>query len=31
MDVVYLALGGVLWLLMVGMAWGCAKLAGAAK
>jgi hypothetical protein len=31
MDVVYVALGCVLWLLMVGMAVGCAKLAGVAK
>jgi hypothetical protein len=31
MDLVYLALGAVLWLLMVGMAWGCAKLGGSAK
>ena len=31
MDVVYLALGAVLWLLMVGMAIGCAKLGGSAK
>jgi hypothetical protein len=31
MDVVYLALGAVLWLLMVGMAIGCAKLGGPAK
>jgi len=26
MDVVYLALAAVLWLAMVGLAWGCAKL-----
>jgi hypothetical protein len=31
MDVVYLAMWVVLWLLMVGMAYGCAKLPGAAK
>jgi hypothetical protein len=31
MDVVYLALGAVLWLLMVGMVIGCAKLEGPAK
>jgi hypothetical protein len=31
MDVLYLALGAVLWLLMVGMAIGCAKLGGPAK
>lgn len=31
MDVVYLALGVVLWLLLVGMAEGCAKLGGPAK
>jgi hypothetical protein len=31
MDVAYLALGAVLWLLMVGMAWGCARLAGASR
>ena len=28
MDLAYLALGTVLWLLMVGMAVGCAKLGG---
>ena len=31
MDVLYLGLGAVLWLLMVGMAIGCAKLGGSAK
>ena len=31
MDVVYVALGAVLWLLMVGLALGCAKLGGPAK
>jgi hypothetical protein len=31
MDVIYLALGAVLWLLMVGMVLGCAKLEGSAK
>jgi len=31
MDVAYLALGTVLWLLMVGMAFGCAKLGGPKK
>ena len=31
MDILYLALGAVLWLLMVGMAIGCAKLGGPAK
>ena len=31
MDIVYLALGAVLWLLMVGMAMGCARLGGPAK
>jgi hypothetical protein len=31
MDVVYIALGAVLWLLMVGMAIGCARLGGSAK
>ena len=29
MDVVYLALGVALWLLVVGMAKGCARLGGA--
>ena len=28
MDVVYVALGGVFWLLVVGMAIGCARLGG---
>jgi hypothetical protein len=28
MDVAYLALAAVLWLLLAGMAWGCAKLGG---
>jgi len=28
MDFAYLALGAVFWLLMVGMAVGCAKLGG---
>ena len=31
MDVVYLALAAALWLLMAGMAIGCAKLGGPAK
>ena len=31
MDVVYIALGVVFWLLLVGMAKGCAKLGGPAK
>jgi hypothetical protein len=31
MDLVYLALGAVLWLSMIGMAVGCAKLGGSAK
>lgn len=31
MDVVYLALAAVLWLLMAGMALGCAKLGGSGK
>ena len=31
MDFIYLALAAVLWLLTVGLALGCAKLAGAAK
>ena len=31
MDLVYLALAAGLWLLMVGMAVGCAKLGGAGK
>jgi len=31
MDVVYLALVGVFWLLLVGMTVGCAKLGGPAK
>jgi hypothetical protein len=31
MDVVYLALVVVLWLLLVGMALGCAELGGSAK
>ncbi len=31
MDVLYLGLAAVLWLLMVGMAIGCAKLGGSAK
>jgi hypothetical protein len=31
MDVVYLALAVVLWLVLVGMAVGCARLGGPAK
>ena len=31
MDVIYLSLGVVLWLLMVGMAFGCSRLGGSAK
>ncbi len=31
MDIVYLALTAAFWLLMVGMAAGCAKLGGPAK
>jgi hypothetical protein len=31
MDVAYLALAAALWLLMVGMVLGCAKLEGPAK
>ena len=31
MDIVYVALGAVLWLSVVGMALGCARLGGAAK
>lgn len=31
MDVIYLALFVVFWLLLVGMATGCAKLGGPAK
>lgn len=31
MDLVYLALAAVLWLLMVGMAIGCARLGGTTK
>lgn len=31
MDIVYLALAAAFWLLMVGMATGCAKLGGPAK
>jgi hypothetical protein len=31
MDLVYLALAAVLWLLTVGMAIGCAKLGGPGK
>jgi len=31
MDVVYLALVGVFWLLLAGMARGCDKLGGPAK
>ena len=31
MDVVYLALLAVFWLLLIGMAVGCARLGGAAK
>lgn len=28
MDVIYVALAGALWLLLIGMAVGCAKLGG---
>jgi hypothetical protein len=31
MDIAYLALAAALWLLMVGMVVGCAKLEGSAK
>jgi len=31
MDIVYLALAAAFWLLMVGMAAGCAKLGGPAQ
>ncbi len=31
MDVLYLSLAAGLWLLMVGMALGCAKLGGSGK
>jgi hypothetical protein len=31
MDVLYLGLAAVLWLLMVGMAIGCARLGGPAQ
>lgn len=31
MDIVYLALGALLWLLMVGLAIGCARLGGPGK
>lgn len=31
MDLVYLALGALLWLLMVGLAIGCARLGGPGK